>query len=992
MKKSMKKPANFYRVMRTFFWRPPFKKVLWMILALVGIEAFLLLTPLDGLIYEKGEEFSFTALLELIFILFTIFLIDNVLENQARKREDRDRESVHKAALDDARYIFQQIYSLGYEVLGVSTAEKMNESRARSSTSPHGSADRNRVSESVPTAQDAGAGNASILKFILDMAVDRKLNIVIADKPHKTRNIGWRRYLLESIDDLHTEVENYQQRYGAFLAAKATESEGSNLMHNLSSIRRSLGQMGRTLEHGDGELRLQLSRREHDGRYSLKIDGGEEQIGMFTVKDEVYGNPVSSFRKFWSSYKQLQRNVENDDANRGKVGNEGVNGMEEEVLPEEQQGGFMSGIEEDWPVREYGSEDRKRPPHHARDYLDKLLRVPPKSVEEAWFNIVHMHKTFYRHSNDVTRRAYESECCKLLRYAAGREHADAYNTLGVIHRDGWSREEDGRSYGKAELWFRRAAERGHPDAQNSLGELFRDRRGVAEDLEQAEYWFRRAADQQHADGQNNHVILLGRKLAIDEDEERREQAVKKFRQAAIAGNLEALYRLGKAKERRFRDALDRESNKQGPESGVREEAERRFLSRYRKAAEGGQVDAQCELGRICSEGIRRRNGQVVILESDVSEATHWYMRVIGACKDDLDDPRLHDAGIALAKFHLRGSLCGSTHRQVREWLAEEINSDGTGLFDTIANEQNLDKRRCLDAQYVLGAIYQAGIPDGDGNEGLLVQPDEARAISILERAAEEGHVGAQNRLGVILRDSCGADGERCSTGGPSDNVSKALDLFRKASEQKAGDTGVKEEWWNARINLGDMYASGLGVSVNDEGEFEPHDPVGANATHKEFEQNVRDANPDGYVPFLGDFSWVVPNPEKEMKFGVMYRDKGSGDGDSARAIRCFLNAAQLVEEWEPPDVVARELERWKPELAERFVTSGRLETTVLRFVLSDGRITSAGRGIPTEIRSHISRPVDRWPVAEYELGIIYDEGRYGCCIPGYVVADFSVCF
>ena len=391
-KKSTETPSSFFKVMKTFFWRPPFKKIIWMLLALLGIESFLLLTFQDGLIYAKGEEISFTALLELIFILFTIFLIDNVLEDQAKKREDRDRQSVHKAAVDDARFIFDQIYSLGYEVLGASIAKGNNKSMVKQS------ADK----------------PSSILKFILDMAAEREMDIEIADELHKSRKVGWRKYLTESIDDLHMEVENYQQRYGAFLAAKVTESEGSELMHNLSSIRRSLREISRTLQHGDGDVHLQLSRRDPDGHYSLKIDGGGEQIAILTIHDKVYGNPVRSFRKFCRSHEALLRNVKDGDA--GPTTEDGdANGLRDEILPEERRGGFMSGIEKGWPVRRFGDEEQGRASHHAQDYLDKLLRFPPPwTKEEAWFNVVYMGENFYQHSH-----AYQTERCELLRYAGG---------------------------------------------------------------------------------------------------------------------------------------------------------------------------------------------------------------------------------------------------------------------------------------------------------------------------------------------------------------------------------------------------------------------------------------------------------------------------------------------------------------------------------------------------------------------------------------------
>ena len=111
------------------------------------------LRPLEfGLFFFESEEFTFSVMLELMFILLTIYLIDKVLEGQAKRKEDLDRQSVHKAALDDVRFVFEQIYSLVYEVLGASTIEtseggKQRNSRAQAPAGPDGDANRERDTE-----------------------------------------------------------------------------------------------------------------------------------------------------------------------------------------------------------------------------------------------------------------------------------------------------------------------------------------------------------------------------------------------------------------------------------------------------------------------------------------------------------------------------------------------------------------------------------------------------------------------------------------------------------------------------------------------------------------------------------------------------------------------------------------------------------------------------------------------------------------------------
>ena len=81
---------------------------------------------------------------------------------------------------------------------------------------------------------------------------------------------------------------------------------------------------------------------------------------------------------------------------------------------------------------------------------------------------------------------------------AEQGNADAQNSLGVMHDNGWGVPRD---HAEAVRWYRLAADQGHANAQFNLGVMYESGAGVPRDDAEAVRWYRLAADQGDARAQ-----------------------------------------------------------------------------------------------------------------------------------------------------------------------------------------------------------------------------------------------------------------------------------------------------------------------------------------------------------------------------------------------------------------------------------------------------------------------------------------------------------
>ena len=243
---------------------------------------------------------------------------------------------------------------------------------------------------------------------------------------------------------------------------------------------------------------------------------------------------------------------------------------------------------------------------------------------------------------------------------------------------------------------------------------------------------------------------------------------------------------------------------------------------YRKAAEQGDVNAQCELGRMYDHGWG--------VEQNYAEAVKWYRKAAeqghaiaqrnlgmmyangeGVTKDAVEAVKWYrkaagqgyvNAQFLLGMMYYNGEGVVKDAVEAREWFrvaAEQGHADaqfslgvmyykGEGVAKDAAEAAKWFRAAAeqgnADAQLNLGGMYARG-------EG--VAKDAAEAAKWFRAAAEQGDVNAQFNLGVMYD-----DGE-----GVAKDAAEAAKWFRAAAEQgKAG----------AQLNLGGMYARGEGVA------------------------------------------------------------------------------------------------------------------------------------------------------------------------------------
>jgi len=170
---------------------------------------------------------------------------------------------------------------------------------------------------------------------------------------------------------------------------------------------------------------------------------------------------------------------------------------------------------------------------------------------------------------------------------------------------------------------------------------------------------------------------------------------------------------------------------------------------FRKAAEQGDAEAQCNMGMCYHSG--------TVVEQDLEQAVVWYRRAAGQ-------------GYAEAQYNL--GRCYGTGEGVSEDRTQTVK-----WFRKAAEQGHILAQSCLAWRYL----------HGDG-----VSLDYKQAVKWFRKAAEQGEFEAQFHLGLCHQDGNGV---------PRD-LKLAAEWYRKAAEQGHGE---------AQCNLAMCYASGEGV-------------------------------------------------------------------------------------------------------------------------------------------------------------------------------------
>ena len=278
------------------------------------------------------------------------------------------------------------------------------------------------------------------------------------------------------------------------------------------------------------------------------------------------------------------------------------------------------------------------------------------------------------------------EAVKWLRKAAEQGHAWAQCELGEIYCTGSGGVR--RDYVEGEKWLRQAAEKGHAEAQNRLSWFFISNDKSVQGYIKAEKWVRKAADQGHkaAEGTLGYILDSLGDMYLDGKDLRGKRVPQDYVEAA------KWYR--KATERGYkRDRaqlqLDYIQDKVGDK--VVE------MSTNREAAEQGDAEAQWNLG------LSYYNGDGV--RQDYEEAAKWYRKAAAQ-------------GYAKAKKNLGE-------------LYYELGNIGYHIADN----------------------YDTDPPGKSGIEKMnrAIKKKEAyvKASKWYLKAANEGHAGAQRKLGMM---------------------------------------------------------------------------------------------------------------------------------------------------------------------------------------------------------------------------------------------------
>ena len=119
-----------------------------------------------------------------------------------------------------------------------------------------------------------------------------------------------------------------------------------------------------------------------------------------------------------------------------------------------------------------------------------------------------------------------------IRELASEGNANAQAYLGQMYLIG-----KGRSYGDADIWFRKASAQGNGYGQAGLGWMYAMGRGVPQSDTEAVTWFRKAAKQGNAIGQFNLGMMYLHGIGVPQSDA---EAALWFRKAADQGNFDAM--------------------------------------------------------------------------------------------------------------------------------------------------------------------------------------------------------------------------------------------------------------------------------------------------------------------------------------------------------------------------------------------------------------------------------------------------------------------
>jgi len=325
------------------------------------------------------------------------------------------------------------------------------------------------------------------------------------------------------------------------------------------------------------------------------------------------------------------------------------------------------------------------------------------------------------------------------------------------------------------------AEKGDSDAQFVLGNMYFFEWGLPEDDTEISKWYRMADDQVIATIESNLGTVNDDNRVIPENDnspvnwyrKNAVEAAKWYKKAAEQGHAKAQFYLGDIYHRG-----------RGAPKNVSE-----GLKWFRKAADQGYPDAQINLAIAYKTGVG--------VSKNDAEAFKWFKKAAEQGHADVQG--------YLGRLYRTGQGTPQNKAEAEKWYKKASKQGDFKAQNALSLMEGI-KEGDADSQAIQGFMHQNGVG---------TPQNDVEAAKLLEKAAKQGHEGAQQYLELIegVREG---DAKSQTTlgwmylrgdGGVKDDA-EALRLFQKAADQ--GHAG-------AQAILGWMYLRGEG-GVKDDGQ------------------------------------------------------------------------------------------------------------------------------------------------------------------------------
>jgi TPR repeat protein len=354
------------------------------------------------------------------------------------------------------------------------------------------------------------------------------------------------------------------------------------------------------------------------------------------------------------------------------------------------------------------------------------------------------------------------EALKWFKKSATQDDIEANYAIGSIYANGQGVAKDDVEVTK---WYKRAAELGHPTAQYDLAYKYQVGKGVEQDYEEARKWYEKAAAQGDSWAQNNLGYLYEHELGVPMD---LGQALNWYHVAAQNGLLDGLLGIARVYKKKtppdFAEAEKwlRLAEEAGHTRAGAAIGELHLLQKRWQEAKNGDMTAQLKLAYYYED-------------FNWVEAAKWYK--MAATNKSLSGFEIRK----LASLYERGGYgLEKDETEALKWYCDAYAAD----FEQ--RRQEMLMQNDAEAHFRLGYNYSlCGVPLAD-----------AESVKWYTKAAEEGHAGAQNNLGLMYTFGNGV----------AKDEGEAAKWFAKSAEQDNP---------SAWVSMGRIYEYGEGLAQDD---------------------------------------------------------------------------------------------------------------------------------------------------------------------------------